>query len=614
LGVVVAMRALNDHVMLDKSNIVFYEHLGPVALIYLMAANMYGFYNKKSMLVVLIEKLFRINVYKYARRISWGDLQLSTGIRRRSYEFSKSDLESFSADGFESNFPSLQSIDKKLILDKVYFEERYELHEFYGMASQFSEESHQAKFRLHIDSRNKVAFNGKGYSQKINVISQFGSNKLQFISGAILAPIYILFFLKKHLTKYTPYYKNSIICEVDQPSVANMFCDLFKEKNSVYFVTQKHYVKNFTEFEIAKYKLTVKGISFVIARKMVKLLFEYLTFCRNNFFSVSNYGWLYFKFLRTIVNGYLLTIDGKNCVYVTFEHLNPAKAARNELLRLNHSKSIFVPKNNYITSRYYAPEFKFNYDIFCSPCSCQEMVYAFQNAETKIILRTGIYDSHQYIHRDIDFLSRVNRLKKFKGKSIAITICSNGVQDETLRGEVGLMKLANQLARQHNVKVLIRPKPVTPPLKYNNFFTEYLDYSDSIMLTGDEYLLSDFLGVTDLFITSNSCSVTDLCAAGAEFFSIDFWKDSDQFLWQTVVDGIFLSESHAFSRIMDWVDDGPSGNRVNYAKKMAQLREVISYKFNSFEDYKLNIMNLLTPYLPTNIHPIPFVPQIYEDS
>ena len=583
---------------MSKRNIVFHETLTVSALIGLIIFNREAFFNRKSIALRVMERLFPIDVYRRGRRISWGDLNVSTGIRRKAYEAAKLDLKAFSGEGIDNNFPSLQSINKRLILKKIYFSERYDVHEFYEMAFQFAEENGQLKFKMYIDCYNKNCFEKKAFNKKISILCQYSFRRFNYILSVILVPLYILSFIKDNKSNDSLFYKNAIICEVDQSSTYRMFLELFKMRNNVYYVAQKHYMKYFTDVEIAENKIVVKGISLTTAKKIIKLPFEYFNFCLSNFVTASGYGWLYFHFLKTIVQGYLFTIDAKDSAYLTFEHLDPTKAVRNELLRLNNNRTIFVPKNNYISSRYLATEFKFNYDIFCSPCPCQETIYNLQDAETKIVLHVGIYDSHKARERDCDFENRINRLKEFKGNSIAITICSNGIMDETLRGEVGLMKLACRLASEHNVKVFIRPKPGEPPLKYKNFFIDSSACCDSIMLTGSEYLLSDFLGVTDLFVTSSSSSVTDLCPAGAEFFSVDFWMDSDQFLWQTVVDGVFISEELAFDKIINWVNDEPMGQRFAHTKRMERLRVHIAYEFNNFEAYKANFHRLLAPYLP----------------
>ena len=92
--------------------------------------------------------------------------------------------------------------------------------------------------------------------------------------------------------------------------------------------------------------------------------------------------------------------------------------------------------------------------------------------------------------------------------------------------------------------------------------------------------------------------MADLCSAGAEFFSIDFWRDNHQFDWQTAVDGVFLSEGSSYKVIYEWLTD--IRVRAMHSERMNVLRNHISYNFSSFDLYKENLMKLLMPHLPTS--------------
>ncbi len=579
----------------------FYETLTISAFVSLIIFNREAFFNRKSIPLMVMERLFSIDVYCRGRRISWGDLNVSTGIRRKAYDAAQEDLNAIKGVGFEKEFSSLKKINKKLIRDKVFFEERYEIHEYIEMASQFAEECEQGEFRIYVNSQPHNLIKYDIRSKKIRKIELLCFRRIAFVFSIVFLPFYLLTYVLKNISRNSRSYKNEIICEVDQPSTYNMFNELFDTYANVHFVTQKHYVKHFTREELQTHDIVVKYLSQSSVKKILRLPFEYLSFCIRNFYKASDFGWVHFNFVNAIVHGYQLTIDAENSAYLVFEHMSTVKAVRNELLRLHNNRSVYVSKNNYIVSRYFAPEFKYNYDVFCSPAPCMKLIYAMQQAETKIILSTGAYDVHKAGQRNDVLTDAADRLKRFKGKSVAITILSNGIQDETFSGELRLMRLACRLSKESNVKVFVRQKPVVPPQKYKNFFSNASSCSDSIMLTYTEYQLSDFLGVSDLFITSSSGSAADLCPAGAQFFSIDFWEDKDQFYWQTAIDGVFLKEDAAFDTIMDWVNDSPVGQRLAYEEKMQALSNVIAYKFVDFDVYKRNFHNLLTPYLPSAI-------------
>ena len=181
---------------MSKRNIVFHETLTVSALIGLIIFNREAFFNRKSIALRVIERLFPIDVYKRGRRISWGDLNVSTGIRRKAYEAAQLDLKAFSGEGINNHFPSLKSINKRLILKKIYLSERYDVHEFYEMAFQFAEENGQLKFKMHIDCYNKNCIEKKASNKKINIRCQYSFRRLNYILSVILVPIYILSFIK----------------------------------------------------------------------------------------------------------------------------------------------------------------------------------------------------------------------------------------------------------------------------------------------------------------------------------------------------------------------------------------------------------------------------------
>jgi hypothetical protein len=195
----------------------------------------------------------------------------------------------------------------------------------------------------------------------------------------------------------------------------------------------------------------------------------------------------------------------------------------------------------------------------------------------------------------------VAALRSFMGYELAITILSNGIQDETRSGEIRLMDLARALADRSGVKVFVRQKPVAPPEPYRSFFHDAARGHPSIMLTHREFDLFDFLEVTDLFVTSNSSSVLDFCAAGRPFFAVKFWDWTDLFLWQTAVDGVYLSEQEALGNISEWCADPLK--RAEHAERMKELSGLLAYKFGSFGEYKDNLRRAIEPWVPPDTVP-----------
>lgn len=592
----------------------FYEILTIAGYINLVISNKYAFFNVKSFPLRLFEKMFRIDVYRWARRISFGDLSRGTGIRRNAYEAAIADLKKLRNICFDNSFRSLKKINSNLIFEKFYFNLLYEKYEFYGLASQFVAESDQVEFEVRINSL-PLGLGKFCFDKKIKVVRSFSANKLAFF-GSMLAstiaivPAYLCYFLLRNKAGNAPHFRNAIVCEVDSPSNYEMYKDLFESCDNVCYVTSGRYAKSWTKEEIEKYGLIVTKLSLSGLQNIIILPVEYLIFCVRNFNELSGFGLYFLDLLKTIVDGNLITIDAENCIYFTYEHMFAARTFRNELLRVKNNRSVFICKTMYVINHYFHHEYKYNYDILCSSGPCLESIFAMQKAETNIFLPTGAYDNHKRLVKEDGFLlhpgvaendgfqERVKRLNYFKGDSVAITILSTGVMDETYSEEVGLIRLARRLAAEPNVRVFIRQKPTRVVDKYLNFIADNLGSCESIMLTHMEYQLFDFLDVTDLFIVANSSAAVDLCPAGAQFFSVDFLEDNDMYLWQTLIEGVYIKEGVAFETIMNWVNDSPSGQRLVHQRRMQELAKLIAYQFGDFETYKQNFLTLLNPYLP----------------
>jgi hypothetical protein len=120
----------------------------------------------------------------------------------------------------------------------------------------------------------------------------------------------------------------------------------------------------------------------------------------------------------------------------------------------------------------------------------------------------------------------------------------------------------------------------------------------NLLLTHSEYDLFDFLPVTDLFITSISSSAVDLCVAGGQFYSVDYWTDKDLYLWQTAVDGVFIPQNTAFETVVSWVKDDPLGTRIEHRHRMERLLNLITYQSESLNEYHKKFRSLLEPYMP----------------
>jgi hypothetical protein len=582
-----------------SKSVVFHETLRLRDFLSIVLSRRFAFYNTKSFLLRACEKFLRINVYPHARRISWGDLATGTGIRSRAYEAALADLGRLSQVSVATAFQSMRDTDLDLIFQKYFFDLLYLKHEYYLLVGQYASEHSHERFSLNVDLLpNRVGVCGV---TNLKVVCRGSGLEalLKYLGSILVMPVYITYVLTKSRRVQHRKFANTIICEVDQPSTYQMFSELFKGRPDVNYVIQRQYLSYFSAEQRSTLNFSEIGLSEKSKCRIRRYPGEYLQFSIQNFSQVYGLGWLFFDFVKTLVHGSEITADAEECAYLTFEHLTTPKALRNELLRADGNRSIYVCKNLYIVSRYFHSELRYNYDVLCSSGACLESVYAMQEARTSIFLTTGAYDSHHATGKDVGYESRIAPLREYKGRRVAITILSNGIMDETYSGECRLMALARKLAACPGVYVFVRQKPGQPSPKYRNFFSEQSAGFPTIRITHDEFLLSDFLEVTDLFVTSSSGSASDLCPAGAQFYSVDFWADSDQFLWQTLVEGVFIPESAAFDTVVRWIKDDPPSTRLEHRGRMARLSSQIAYQFESFEQYRNNFQALVAPYLPS---------------
>lgn len=534
-------------------------------------------------------QLFSISIPGKIKNIWFGDVQTATGIRRRAYETSLAQIKALNFQSIGTSLKEVLNLDYELILEKFLFDKLYQECEFSNFVCQYI-----------IENPNALIFLYK--SPVVNFKNSRLISGLSFIFSTFFISIFYLYFCSKNGCKNSADglpIKNSLICEVDSPQVFDMFSNIFREQKEVIYFTQKYYINNFEKKDILKHKLISHYISKSEKRLLRSFALRFLTTAFLNYKELSRMGFLYFDLYKVIANGLLITPYCTNCTYLTFEHMSTVKAIRNEFLRESNNISIFVPYNTYAIDHYFAPEYRYNYEVLCSPCKILEDVYQIQRASTSVYLPTGSYAYH-YLSgvEDHSSADRLRGLEEFKGSSTVITILSSGIQDASISGEARLMELANKISSIDGVKVIIRPKPVKSLKKYEGYLEKYFGKNQNILLTDEKYNLFDFIHVTDLFITGFSSSAVDLCNAGGEFFSVDFWDDKDMYLWQTAVDGVYLDEDEAFNNIRAWIKDYPIGQRNLHSKRMEELRELTRYWMGDFESYKRNMLRLLKPYFP----------------
>lgn len=531
----------------------------------------------------------RINID--VQRLDFGHVNYIPHVRKKAYDAAFALLDRFQFDGWTSKMTEVFAIDVALIVKKYLFDELYLKYEFYELVQRFAEENPGRRYLLY--AKKQFAGPHQGRIKGIHrIIYLFQSARIEFISSLILSPLLLFYYRYRFGTRERLHYTDSIVCCVDDHSTYEMFRDIFTGYNNVYYVTEKHNARKIFRNElnqtVVPASLGLTGEGYAYLRKRIA---PYIGICFRNHRYLAMYGtgmlWLFY----TIIRGRAEAIYGSGNSFITFEHLTTVKAARNEFLRMEGSRSIFLSKNVYATSPYYHSETYINYDLVCSSGDHMSELYHKKRAITKHFLSTGSYDNHK-AHKDTPGRKqRVDRLKAFKSDSIAITIISPGFTDATSKLEIKLMEFANRIAALKNLKVFIRLKPVDISSAQMDFYSSFTREYDNIMLTAGEYELFDFLEITDLFVTSTSTAACDIAMCGGQILFIDFTKMPDRFLFWSIVPGVFASEDVAFNRVMSWVDDRPGGTvRSEHKRSMDKLVGYIGYTFPDFDAYRANLL------------------------
>jgi hypothetical protein len=577
---------------------IFVEKLTIFNLIKIVLGRKKFLYGTKSVGTRVAEKLLvRLRVMPTIQKLDFGNIDIAPDIRKRAYEKAEDYLETSGCKKWADEISQLLSININLIAKKFFFDELYTKYEFYEVALRYAIENPHERHVIYIQR----LFAGQYASMLKNhleVIQKTEFERLSFFCSLLFLPLLLLFYRVQNSTHDDLHFDNEIVCYVDDESTYEMYSNLFKSYPQPKYVIEKHNVKWFTNGKLQKLKIRVLGLTKESYSFLKKIIPSYMAVCLKYSSEISKYGMRFFWLFLTVIRGKAEAIHGKGNFFFTYEHLITVKAARNEFLRLEGNKSVFIPKNAHASPLYFHSEIFINYDVMCTAGKHIEELYKKKKAMIKMYLPTGSYDNHRKIVDSKGKNERIAKLKSFKGDSIAVTILSPGICDPTYSHEIKLMKLAQKLAQQKSIKVFIRMKPVPLIPKYSTFYAPYTEGQDSIMLTAAEYELFDFLEVTDLFITSISNSACDVAMCGSQVMFIDYMKNPDLFLYWMVVKDLVLNEENAFEEIMKWVNNKKDGQiRTRHAETMKQLTEYIGYSFPDFESYKTNIISQLQEHV-----------------
>jgi hypothetical protein len=559
------------------------------------------FNNNTSYLFRQLTRIYRPKYFEL-RSIFDGDLQSSTSIRRISYEDAlKESHKRINHLKLPSNSLFL-NIDLKHIIIKLLVESLFKKIYFIRMVTQFAIENPYTKCELYIDGDLPDAL-----VVSIDNLVITKRRKIEYLNAffnLLIIPAYILIFYLRHKVIRKPTLNNYIICQIDGKKSYEMFKNLFGDRSNLAFVIEKrnivhnfHY-EYFQLEEVNNLKIIMHGIDHEDLFRLISVSFGILLIFGANYPKILAYDSFLFDLYEIISWGILQTVNASHSAYLTYEHLFLPNAVRNELLRVKNNISISFPYGTQVESHFFASGYQYNYDILCSSGQLQEEVYTLQQSKTKVMLPIGAYEANQEIIENDNRRFRINRLIDFKDDNILITILSSGIQAETYSGEVRLLQLAKRLSGEVGVKVIIRPKPLPVAERYKDVISTICGTTESILITGPEYQLSDFIEATDLFLTFQSHSAADICALGGSFFCINFMDDDPFSLWQSAVDGIYIHHASAYDIIMAWVKDTPIGQRQSHNIRMSSLRSKLLYRSKNFNHYYSNLQEKLELYLP----------------
>lgn len=582
----------------------FYEKIGLARIVFLRLTNRPAFYWRRGMILYLFERLlpkFFAGIKKQCKKLDYGYVESANGVKKNVHEKGQKFLNEklpvrFLQKAGETNLFQIDfaNIFKIFIFSEVI----YPKYEFFELAIRYASEHPNEKHIFCAEVEYSDGYDAQ--LQKFGrVCDSRGFNKIMFVFSILLSPILLRWHRLAKGQNESIKYENNIICNSVKASAFNVFRELFGEYKNARYTVSRPYSLRFSQKELNDTGISYLGLSRSGYDFIKKYVLRYVYLCLDCSDELARYGSNMLRLFNDIVVGRAEAPHGKGNAFITYEHFYASRAIRNEFIRLEGSKSVFLPQTQYISPKYYFTEFGYNYDIVCSSGKHLEDSYVVNKGSAKNFLPTGGYAMHRGTIRSENYEARVAKLRAFKGTCAAVTILSCGLVDMSRNIERKLMLLANKLAHQPDVKVFVRLKSRRAMPYFDEFYTPLIGNEPSIMATSQEYELWDFLPVTDLFITDISGSGCDMAMRGGQVIYVDFLNAPDFFLFWEKISGVRVSEDQALTEAMTLIRDGVNGQaRIRRRETMRQLKEYMAYSYSSFEDYKKNLTDGLGRLCP----------------
>jgi hypothetical protein len=545
---------------------------------------------------VVLRVLARLGLAVPISLLTLGQIETATGIRRAAYEEAESQIENIYGADWIAEVGKFLGINFGLIVRKFFFDELYRKYEFYKTARQHAVENSSSKRIMYLDDKFACEY-------PESLANQFEVRRLRHIPGdglfmLMILPIFLLYYALHNRAEGNKCFQGGLVFQIDGEKLYEMFQTLFGEFSGTYYVMERWSALEPANLKDAEWRkeaqISTLGISKSDFRYLRKALVSYVGSCLKHFRVIRRYRTRLFGIFYLIMRGRAEAINGSGNWLITYEHPVTLKAIRNELLRSDGNRSVYIVMNAGDSPTYWAEEIFVNYDIMCVGGSRSAELYRKKYAMCSVIPPVGSYDAQRGPKRLTGRAERISRLKAFKGNSVAISIMSPGLCGMTESHEKKLMALAKTLAGQSGVKVFVRQKPTELAAKYGDFYTDFFKGCEGVMLTKGEYELWDFLDVSDLVISSISYSACDLAVGGAQVMYVDFHGDPELIWGWTNVPEIVIRPEDALDRILEWVKDVDSGPvRQRHAQFVSKFVNGIDFQHSDISAYKKNLLSVL---------------------
>lgn len=581
----------------------FYEEVSTIRYFFHKLLRKPARYYRRSLFLIVLFKLFPklSKDIGYVKAMNFGDIKSYKNILKNAYLNGERYVNQINSLSFLKTNSNLFNIDFPSVFKQFLFSEVVcPKYEFFELAIRYAYENPKESYIFYLkkplSSTYKEIIRKVG---KIHICRNY--NKVTFLFPIIFLPLFLRSYWKARGQNKVSSFDNKVICNSPKVPTKEMFRDIFADYSEPIYVMSYPYLDRYSmeelkEFGIVPVKLSREDYIF-----LKKHLWAYVFMCLRFYKELSVYGLGMFRLFFCIVRGKEMAPSGKDNVFVTSGHFNVTWAIRNEFIRLEGSKSVFVPKNIYVYSKYYYKETYHNYDVICSSGKQLEDNLKLSGNNVKLVLPVGSYDVHKMNRdRDEDLLNRqrLGQLSLFTNNSdFVITVLSCGLVDKSYRIETKLMNLAERLSQQRGVKVIVRMKhkrmeSASLMSKPAGFYHDFTKNNPSMLLTGtEEYELLDFLPITDLFVTSISNSGFDVIMRDGVTIFVDFLNASDLLLPWDVVKEAVVPEENALMKILRYINEAETLNR--YRDRIKDLKEYLGYTFPDFKAYKENLINQL---------------------